>query len=68
MDIEQLQSDSPGSEPYVFTRNDPYDRAAAIQLAVPQKMESRHYMQSIRECRVPADALAIWYLGQNGFL
>lgn len=64
----ELEPDSPGSEPYVFMRNDPYDRAAAIQLVVPQKMESQRYMQSIREYRVPADALAIWYLGQNGFL
>lgn len=68
MSMEQLASDSSGSGPYVFTRNDPYDRDASIQLVVPQKMESWRYMQSIREYRVPADALAIWYLGQNGFI
>lgn len=68
MFIEPLEPDLPESEPYVFTRNDPYDRAAAIQLVVPQKMASQRYMQSIRDFRVPTDALAIWYLGQNGFL
>jgi L-ascorbate 6-phosphate lactonase len=31
-------------------------------------MSSREYMQSIQSCRVPQGALAIWYLGQNGFL
>jgi L-ascorbate 6-phosphate lactonase len=31
-------------------------------------MESRQYMQPIREYEVAADAVAIWFLGQNGFL
>jgi L-ascorbate 6-phosphate lactonase len=31
-------------------------------------MESRQYMQSIREYEVAADAVVIWFLGQNGFL
>lgn len=68
METGQLEPDSSGSEPYIFTRNDPYDRHAAIQLVVPQKMEGRDYMRSIRDYKVPADALAVWYLGQNGFL
>ncbi len=55
-------------EPYQFTKNDPYDRNAPIQFAVPQLITSREYMQSIREFQVPANTLAIWYLGQNGFL
>lgn len=51
-----------------YSRNDPFDRDATIQLVVPQRMESRRYMQSIRELNVPADAIGIWFLGQNGFL
>jgi L-ascorbate 6-phosphate lactonase len=52
----------------IFTRNDPFDRTGPIQLVVPQTMDSRQYMQSIRELPVPSDAVAIWFLGQNGFL
>jgi L-ascorbate 6-phosphate lactonase len=53
---------------YVFTGNDPYDREAEIKLVVPQLVESRRYMQQMREFRVAEDAIAIWYLGQNGFI
>lgn len=65
--------DHPGSdliadEPYVFSRNDPYDRNAPIQFVVPQRMESGPYMASIRGFQPPADAIAIWFLGQNGFI
>ena len=56
------------SEGYVFSRNDPYDRNAPIKFVVPALVESREYMRSIREFAVPADAIAIWYMGQNGFL
>jgi L-ascorbate 6-phosphate lactonase len=31
-------------------------------------MESQQYMRSIRQFAVPADAFAVWYLGQNGFI
>ena len=55
-------------EAYVFTRNDPYARTAPIQLVVPQVLESREYMRSIRQFPVPPDSVAVWYLGQNGFL
>ncbi len=55
-------------ESYVFTRNDPYDRNAPIEYVVPKLLESRAYMRMIREFAVPADAIAVWYLGQNGFL
>ena len=55
-------------EAYVFTRNDPYTRNVPIQLVVPRLLESREYMRSIRQFAVPADAVAIWYFGQNGFL
>lgn len=65
--------DYPGSDliaeqSYVFSRNDPYDRDAPIQFVVPQRMGSRSYMGSIRDFQPPADAIAIWYLGQNGFI
>src|SRR3984957_18035491 len=53
---------------YVFTNNDPYDRTAPIQLVVPQLQSSREYMQTIRQFEVLPDAVAIWFLGQNGFL
>jgi L-ascorbate 6-phosphate lactonase len=55
-------------EPYQFHVNDPYDHARDIRLVIPQMMSSREYMQSIRSFPVPKDALAVWYLGQNGFL
>lgn len=54
--------------PYVFTRNDPYDRAAAIELVVPRTIESIRFMESIRQHSVPEDGIAIWFLGQNGFI
>ena len=62
------KSEADQSRAYIFTKNDPYDRAATIDLVVPRLLESREYMRSIREFAVPANAVAIWYLGQNGFL
>lgn len=53
---------------YEFSRNDPYDRNAEIQLVLPPLIPSRVYMESIRAFEVPADGLAIWFLGQNGFI
>lgn len=53
---------------YIFTKNNAYDRNTEIQLVVPQKMGSQRYMQTIRDYLVPPDAIAIWYLGQNGFI
>jgi len=37
-------------------------------MLVPQVMPSRTFMDSIRTYEVPSNALAIWFLGQNGFL
>lgn len=54
--------------PYTFTRNDPYDRTTPIEFVLPRLVESREFMQSIRQFDIPPDAVAIWYLGQNGFL
>jgi L-ascorbate 6-phosphate lactonase len=55
-------------QPYDFTRNSAFDRGASIRLVVPPLIESGCYMRSIRDYEVPDDAIAIWYLGQNGFL
>jgi L-ascorbate 6-phosphate lactonase len=54
--------------PYNFAGNDPFDRTQPIELVVQPKMSSTEYMRSIRACRVPERSLAIWYLGQNGFI
>lgn len=53
---------------YSFTRNDPFDRSAPIQLVVPQLLSSEEFMRSVRSYRVPQDGFAMWFLGQNGFL
>jgi L-ascorbate 6-phosphate lactonase len=53
---------------YHFARNDPYDREARIELVLPPQIPSREYMESIRAFEVPTDTLAIWFLGQNGFI
>lgn len=53
---------------YIFSKNDPYDRTASIQYVVPKLMESKHFMASIREFRPSPNTLAIWFLGQNGFI
>jgi L-ascorbate 6-phosphate lactonase len=65
---ETLENRTTSAERLIFTRNDPFDRNAPIQLVVPQLMTSRAYMLSIRDYSVPADAIAVWFLGQNGFL
>jgi L-ascorbate 6-phosphate lactonase len=61
-------NESPADQTFVFDRNDPYDREAQIQYVVPQLMGSQQYMESIRAFDVAPDAVAIWYLGQNGFV
>lgn len=65
----QPHSDTRGTtDEYAFTRNDPFDRTQPVQLIVHQLMSSGDYMRSIREYRVPPGSLAVWFLGQNGFL
>ena len=54
--------------PYLFTGNDPFDRSAPIRHVVPKLLSSDEFMQSVRAFPVPADAFAVWFLGQNGFL
>lgn len=53
---------------YNFTQNDPFDKKAPIKYVVEQKLSSREYMKAIRLFEVPDGALAIWFLGQNGFV
>lgn len=55
-------------EAYQFHTNDPFDLSRDIQLVVPQIMSSQEYMRSIRSFSVPEGALAVWFLGQKGFL
>src|SRR5690242_7587441 len=54
--------------PYSLGQNDPFDKAADFQLIVPRLISSGEYMRSIRAFEVPRGALAIWFLGQNGFV
>lgn len=53
---------------YCFTRNDPYARDVPIELVTSELMESSSYMSSIHKFAVPAGSIAVWYLGQNGFI
>ena len=59
---------SPVMARYHFSRNDPYDRNAGVELVVPRSIPSRAYMESIRAFDVPSDAIAVWFFGQNGFV
>ena len=59
---------TPDADVYDFARNDPFDRTQPIELVVQPKVSSAEYMQSIREYPVPPGGLAVWYLGQNGFI
>lgn len=62
------KSNAVADELYNFGMNDPFDRDAPIRLVTPQLIASRQYMNSISEFRVPANSIAVWYLGQNGFI
>jgi L-ascorbate 6-phosphate lactonase len=54
--------------PYDFSTNDPFDRAAPIRYVVSQLIASADFMQSILDFQAKPDEIAIWFLGQNGFL
>lgn len=56
------------SSRYDFTRNDPFDRSRPIRLVVDPCLSSAEYMRSIRALPVPENGVAVWFLGQNGFL
>jgi L-ascorbate 6-phosphate lactonase len=53
---------------YDFTANDPFDRVNPVRLVVPRLIESAEYMRSIRGFVVKRGELAVWYMGQNGFV
>ena len=53
---------------YNFTENDPFDRNAPIKLVTPALKSSIDFMRSIKEYNVKKNNLAIWSLGQNGFI
>ena len=53
---------------YNFAMNDPFDMDAEIKLVVPKIMTSSNFMKSIKELTVKKNCLAIWSLGQNGFI
>ncbi len=55
-------------KPFFFSKNDPYDKMTPVELVIPSLVKSADYMASIRSFPVPADAIAVWYLGQNGFI
>jgi L-ascorbate 6-phosphate lactonase len=39
-----------------------------VELVVPQLISSKEYMRSIRNFAVPTGSLAVWFMGQNGFI
>lgn len=53
---------------YVFDRNRPFDREAPIRMVVDRALSSADYMNRIRSFAVPPNSLAIWFMGQNGFI
>ena len=66
--MRRLSNSLSATEPYSFTRNDPFDRSKQVELVVPQLISSVDYMRSIRDYRVAEGSLAVWYMGQNGFI
>ncbi len=59
---------SPGERAYDFAGNSAYDRSAPVKMVIEQRLSSQEYMRSIRSFQVPANGVAVWYMGQNGFL
>ena len=53
---------------YNFAINDPFDMDADIKLVLPNLMSSINFMKSIKEFEVNKNSIAIWTLGQNGFI
>ena len=53
---------------YNYTQNDPFDKKAKIKLVIPPSMSSIDFMNSIKNEKVNKNNIAIWYLGQNGFI
>ena len=53
---------------YNFAMNDPFDMDADIKLVLPKLMSSNNFMKSIKRYEVNKNSIAIWTLGQNGFI
>ena len=53
---------------YNFAMNDPFDMDADIKLVLPKLMSSINFMKSIKRFEVNKNSIAIWTLGQNGFI
>ena len=53
---------------YNFASNDPFDHDSPIRLVIPPLKSSIDFMQSIIEYNVKKNNLAVWSLGQNGFI
>ena len=53
---------------YNFAMNDPFDMDADIKLVLPKLMSSNNFMKSIKRFEVNKNSIAIWPLGQNGFI
>src|ERR1700761_4947230 len=51
-----------------LTAPDPFEKSHAAPLVVEQRIPSAQFMGSIRGYKVPSNGLAIWFLGQNGFI
>jgi L-ascorbate 6-phosphate lactonase len=52
----------------MFDFNDPFDRSAPVKMATPALCSSTEFMARIRAFEPPSGAIAVWFLGQNGFL
>ncbi|MBH91061.1 MAG: hypothetical protein CMG67_02995 [Candidatus Marinimicrobia bacterium] len=53
---------------YNFSLNDPFDKDSPIKLVTPVLKSSKDFMKSILEYNLDNNSLAIWSLGQNGFI
>jgi len=56
------------SPKYNYTQNDPFDKQGKIKLVIDPELDSQSFMDSIKKFSVPENGLAIWFLGQNGFI
>ena len=48
--------------------NSAYDRSTAVEPIIPMRRSSTAFMAEIRAFEPPPGAIAVWFLGQNGFL
>jgi L-ascorbate 6-phosphate lactonase len=53
---------------YNYSQNDPFDKQSEIKYIIDPQMGSKKFMDSIRQFTVCDNELAIWFLGQNGFI